>query len=166
MKIKTTFITNSSSSTFIIAWPYKINSENDVIKFVPKKYAKTVYQDATDPIPKNHPDALQRIIEEVGNGYIDGFPCHTKIIEEICKRENITKQNLYDNNIWYNQSYREEKIKRNKIAYKKSKEFLDEITEGSYIYILEYGDDNGEYFSQMEHGNIFAKLPHIKISNH
>ena len=53
-----------------------------------------------------------------------------------------------------------------KIAYKQSREFLEGVPDGSYIYILRYSDEDGEYFSGMEHGNIFASLPHIRVNNH
>jgi len=43
---------------------------------------------------------------------------------------------------------------------------MKETNKGKYIKILIYGDNGGEFESVMEHGDIFRKLKHIRISNH
>lgn len=37
---------------------------------------------------------------------------------------------------------------------------------GKDIYVFEYADENGDYFSALEHGGIFDNVPHIRISKH
>ena len=38
--------------------------------------------------------------------------------------------------------------------------------EGRYAYVFSYGDEDGEFFSELEHHNDWGGLPHIRISHH
>jgi len=42
----------------------------------------------------------------------------------------------------------------------------NDIFEAPVILVTEYSDEDGAYSSFMENGNIFKKLPHIKINKH
>ncbi len=168
MKIKTSFITNSSSSTFIVAWPMKINTIENVKEFISHKYAKTIFNDAygTKPILKNDKGAIKKLAYEFtpasfihGNEYKD-------IQNEFCKSEGITHKELHKNHHWYFQFLEHFHWKEEEVAYENAKKFLDEIPEESYIYIFSYSDEDGEYFAEIEHGDVFHKLKHIKISCH
>lgn len=35
-----------------------------------------------------------------------------------------------------------------------------------FIYLYTYADEDGPFWSEMEHGGTFNKLPHVKISHH
>jgi len=37
---------------------------------------------------------------------------------------------------------------------------------GQELYVFHYGDDDGDYYSVLEHGGIFNNLPHEQISYH
>ncbi len=133
--------------------------------FIDKKYSNIVFGDAKDPFIKSDKSALFHIITELKDGYMEEV--HTeKIKKQICEREGITSIELNDTLIWHHQLWKEYGFKENKAAYAKAKKFLEEIPDESYIYIFEYSDNNGDLYSDMEHGEIFHKLPHIKVSKH
>ena len=164
MKIKTAFVTNSSSSSFIVAWPRKIETKEDVDCFIDKKYSSTVFHDSKIQTPKNDPDILSTIVTELKEGYVEVN--YDSIEKQICKRENITSTELIKTPLWFKQLCKEIGYKTNEIAHEKAEQFLKEIPNESYIYIFEYGDDSGDIFAEMEHGNIFKKLPHIRVNKH
>lgn len=52
-------------------------------------------------------------------------------------------------------------------ADKAADEFLQDLPDEAMVYRFEYADDSGNpQEGQMEHGDIFYRLPHKKISNH
>ena len=42
----------------------------------------------------------------------------------------------------------------------------DVSNESGVLYIFEYSDNDGSYSSALEHGDLFAKLKHVRISKH
>ena len=34
------------------------------------------------------------------------------------------------------------------------------------FFYFNYGDNEGDFYCAMEHGDLFYRLPHIKVSNH
>ena len=58
----------------------------------------------------------------------------------------------------------EEEI-RQKLAEADATSFIND-NKDAFLIILSYSDNDGEFDSSMEHGNIFGNIPHVVISHH
>jgi hypothetical protein len=167
MKIRLGFVSNSSSSSFIVAFPSTpknveevrqtlfgdLNSVSyeydDSITFSTLEMAQAVYNDLKNQISHTP----EEIAEEItyGTCYEDGSPDYDDF------RDN--------NKSGWNIDWEAYEKAKEKFAKKVSDKFiLDNIDKP--VYIFEYSDNDGKFSTQMEHGDIFSALPNIRISKH
>lgn len=174
MKIKLDFITNSSSSAFLVAFPDKVTEREYVKQYIsPEWKADIVFEDTKHQskptlISVNSENALNEVIEALKEGYLDEYPAENDWYSQrkaFLIREGITEEDMRSNHTWYQLFEREIDVTRSKIALERAKKFIED-NEGSYLYQFEYGDEDGSKMGEMEHGDTFRKLPHIGISHH
>jgi len=179
MKIKTDFITNSSSSTFVVAWPTKIKSLEDVKKYIWREdKARQVYSDVSHcPKPSKINPKNIKVVECVareleagflkdlyGGNYKNMNETYDQFKPDFMNRHGVTDEEIQKNNFISGLMWKEYNEYRHKIAVILAKKFCKE-NEGNFLYIFSYGD-SGEFMSEMEHGGTFNDVPHIQVSHH
>ena len=88
------------------------------------------------------------------NGYLDDadrpeYPSHTIQDPELCAKA------------WDEYSAKSDAANRT-VAEK----FLDKVPQGHVLAEFEYSDNDGPYFTALEHGPLFMKLLHLRVSHH
>ena len=149
----------------------KIAIDSVSVNIFREEKARQVLKDALHQKPKkissNNPKLADFIAEELSHGYVDdivGFDYHD-YQDKFCEREGIVMQDMYDNPAWMQAFYKEYENLSTRLCLKKAYEFMEQH-DRSFMYIFNYGDEDGEFMSEMEHGGTFKNLPHITISKH
>jgi hypothetical protein len=178
MKIRNGFVSNSSSSSFIVKFPSVPKSVDDVIEILfgdktkyrspygdnmwdVSKVAKTVFNDIQEQ-GDNITEAIKLLsyshmcpIEYNDYQKISGdwrsmdHEAYNSACEECGKKE-------------FEKFYSLKKIRKDKLSKIEGKD----ISGGEILYVFSYSDNDGEYFSDLEHGGLFDKVEHIVISQH
>ena len=172
MKIRNGFVSNSSSSSFIVAFPskprgagetrimvFKNASPNSIIsrfddsdKSTVKQISEFIYKDI-----KSKESASLKEVEAFFQGASEyDFPNYFPKIEYGDPKD--TKEEG-------DKRWKEYEEKTEIAAKKMAKEFYDKYKD-NFIYIVEYSDNDSDFMAMMEHSEIYENLPYKVISNH
>lgn len=170
MKIRTGFVSNSSSSSFIFALKKKPESAEELKQELFGR--QEIYPNCyvfDDDDPKGWP--TQEIAASVYNSIKDDEPNDSEKLdpefeyytdEEIYEeRRNLGNLSTKERQKYWNA---QDKVRTQK-AEKRKQEFLA-ANAGKAVFTIEIADGNGSMNSAMEHGDLFKRVPNIRISKH
>jgi len=183
MKIRNGFVSNSSSSSFVVAFPKRPKNAKAVKKMLfdehqewyPSPFAN-MYKDGdtrwsidqvveivmSDIVNQDGTASLDKVKEDIGSGY----PYYEGENPDIGYNIGVIKSlddkhfGMRDPIDWTAYDH-ETGVCEEKIA----KAFMRE-NQNAHIYIFEYSDNDSRLFCAMEHGSLFNKVEHIAISKH
>lgn len=161
MKVRRGFVSNSSSSSFIVAFPSKPESAAELQEMLfgdqetyPCPYydkgwtarhiAEVVWRD----LEEQSPLTLEQVAEKSEGGWIDGQPD----FNDFCDKKGETDWDAYEAAV-------------SVFARKYASRFIDQHPDAVF-FAFEYSDNDGDMYVAMEHGTLFDKLPHSRISRH
>ena len=168
MKTRAGFISNSSSSSFVVGFPLpRPTSVEELQRLLFKgtqsfhvyddvvgaeQAAARVWGDFNGQVPMT----LEDIAEELGQGWLDGAPSYFKIVTADWNDKALHAQQKteYEGQL---------ALFVKKLIWEKIR---PELNRGTQFYRFSYSDNDGAFEAALEHGDIFANLPHIQISHH
>lgn len=178
MKIKSDFVTNSSSSSFIVIFPNKVTKLDDVLEYIKPSYiAEAVFDDIKNQEPLEIIDKISEIdmptaIENILRPYIFNEYDMKDILNEF---KDVLKNKFKEiklpmsvidiiTNV-INKKLNEDSYGSSDLDVNELKELLSNNL-GGFVYLFEYCDEGGGLEAELEHGGTFNNLKHITISNH
>jgi hypothetical protein len=163
MKIRNGFVSNSSSSSFVVAFTSVPETKKELIKMLfdeEQQFVSPCYCDNMVAVS----DAAARVLSDLEN---DTPLSRIEAIRVLSSGYHDRIEVNYD-------KYRDETGNIDWNAVQSERQRLAEILldellaplKRCELYCFRYSDNEGDFESTMEHGNVFEKLPHIRISNH
>lgn len=166
MKIRNFFVSNSSSSSFVVSFntiPRTREQLQEILFKDKESYADPwdpvfwPVKDVTNIVFKDLAEQLPLTWQEVIN-YAEGTDKVDDLVND--KDYEITDKNGNKTTDWTRKDIAM-KIASEEIA----REFINENSK-SFFYYFTYSDNDGKLSAAMEHGDLFKNVPYLYINNH
>ena len=186
MKKRLGFVSNSSSSSFIIIFDEEPKNTGDIKRMLFGDKTIISYYDnnittnlASDIIFKDIEKATKQKLEADFDSIIysmEYFKPEAWLIDGDDKE--VIEYNKLENEQWskweewraMSPIERERKLNRKEVLLtsimKRMFENFDAETKGKFVYQVEFSDNDGDIYCTLEHGDVFDKVKHIRINNH
>ncbi len=174
MKTRHGFVSNSSSSSFVVAFPHKPKNVTELQEMLfgdANTYPNPYHYEDDPRSQRNWPAAEiasivfndmkgqrgnKKRIREAMNGYFPGQPKLEQPKYDTGKKYEWGGI-VYDYDAW---------DKDLQVFYEEEAERFMAKNPDAKIFTFRYADEDGRLGSAMEHGDLFHKLPHVRISRH
>jgi hypothetical protein len=147
MKIRNGFVSNSSSSSFILVFDKKPSSIEELIDILDLHRAGIKGHTAEEAAKIIFKDVIEDKSKTLDEDLIQEFEDH--LCPDFSDKETTNR-------------FFEQKRKE---AIEMAEKFKNK-NKNKYITVVSYGDNDGNLHSQLEHGNIFSKILNIRVSHH
>jgi len=129
--------------------------------------ANTVWNDIKPQKRWKEKTMIERVREAVRGGWLEGQPKyeHFTITPKHIKELEYAGEPVLVARVREQIDWKAYEKACDKYARETVEVLLKNWTD-SIIYIFHYGDNDGDYYSTLEHGGIFDNLPHKQISHH
>lgn len=167
MKMRNGFVSNSSSSSFLVAFPYKPKSAEDVkeMVFQEEQYLDYPYPDMCESYGAPERFTAEEVSEIIWNDIKKQIPNNKNMMFSRISSVILDDEGYYkkvEGSVYLEFDSDEYRIDNRKIV----QEFINAHA-SEYLYCMEYSDNGGGHIGvAMEHGALFEKLPHLISSNH
>jgi len=162
MKTRTGFVSNSSSSSFIVGFdkkPETVEELKNLLFDEDQEVFVGLYDDAVYPVQQvvqtvfddlrdQNEATKDEIYNTVLSGHVNGMPRSSDFRR--CNGETAWDA-YFEACDDYRGKYAEDLI--NKFKDKK-------------IFIFEYSDNDGPYYTALEHGDLFDRINYVRVSHH
>lgn len=172
MKTRAGFVSNSSSTSFIIELPQKPTDADDVQRWIfpntpyittewddecqlsTADAAKIVFDDLKDQAPLTLDQIINEVITHVDFDYINRDSVARRIINDL----HIPIQTIRE------LAKSHDPIRMHQIVNQWIATIFKNLNH--VIYIVEYGDNHGNTIPQLENPDAWKYIPHIALNNH
>ena len=171
MKIRSGFVSNSSSSSFIVRFPKDPTDINNLREMMGDCVPNCGYSWMTCPTAE---EVVQQVHRDLGGHMGNSFESYyddkryeweTEDSAETRYRSNPQIALAYDGRDWYDLETEEKDALIKMWLYEEyNAKFGNQ--NGVFIYEFTYSDECGEFQTQLEHGQIFRNLEHTMKSHH
>ena len=171
MKIRSGFVSNSSSSSFLVAFS-KVPASKEELKtllfgdkqnfpspyerrvWATDKVAETVWEDLKELKPLTSAQLVTKLAEGTLTGKYES-ESRTSWDKYMDAKTPEAREKAWN-------AIQDATVKR---ASEVAAEFSSENA-GAKFFEFHYSDNDGSYGTDLEHGDLFSNLPHIRVSHH